>query len=333
MGANGDKRQARCLSMFSGGLDSMLAVCLLRELGAHVEAVVFDSPFFNITEAKRGAAHIGVKLHVLDFFEDITGLVEDPPHGFGGNMNPCIDCHAQMVRRTGELMEELGFDCIITGEVLGQRPMSQNRIALDTVLNSSGYGDRLVRPFSAKLLPPTRVEEEGLLDRERLLGLSGRTRKPQMALAAAYGITEYPAPAGGCLLTDEGFCKRLSDLMAHEGFGERRLLQLLRVGRHMRLPGGTKCIIGRNREDNEAILAMAAVGDLVIEAVTERGPTLLLPGGAVESDDEKRAAEICVAYGAKTAAATVKVALRVNDSYRELEVTVKERDEFVGWLL
>ena len=213
----------------SGGLDSQLAVRVLEEAGAVVEAVTFVTPFFDGAKAEAAARALGVKLHVIDFLNDEISLIENPPHGFGGAMNPCIDCHALMIRRAGELMTRLRYDFVATGEVRGQRPMSQNAQSLITVEKASGLEGRLVRPLSAKLLAPTIPEKEGLLDRAKLLDISGRARDRQIALAAKFGIRDYPSPAGGCKLTEEAFGRKLRDLKGHEGLHSRTLVELLLV--------------------------------------------------------------------------------------------------------
>jgi len=328
------QRRARCLSLLSGGLDSMLAICVLRGQGAHVEAVVFSSPFFDTTAAQRAARDLETPLHVVDFTEDILDLVENPPHGFGGHMNPCIDCHARMIRRAGERMEAMGFDCVATGEVLGQRPMSQNRQSLDIVSRDSGLGDRLVRPLSARRLEPSRPEREGLLDRERLLGLSGRSRKPQMALAATYGIRRYPTPAGGCRLTDDGFCRRLNDLKEHGGMRDLRALRLLRIGRHMRFPGGARCIVGRNQADNEALERLAAAGDVLLHAADMPGPTLMIPSGANDTAAIATAARVCAAYGDRGSNPEVGVRMVIPGGEEALlSVAIEPRETFAAWVI
>lgn len=262
----------------SGGLDSQLAVKVLQRAGAEVEAVCFETPFFKSREAARAAEALGVKLHVIDFTEDMIALLENPPHGFGGAMNPCIDCHAAMIRRAGELMEKLGFDFVATGEVQGQRPMSQNRQALETVAKASTWRGRLVRPLSARLLEPTVPEIEGKLDREKLLDISGRCRERQIALAAEFGIVEYPSPAGGCKLTEEAFGRKLKDLRDHEGLGKRSLVEMLSLGRRFRLPDGTSVILGRDREENLQLRA-AAEKDAAFTVLTAPvpGPVALVP--------------------------------------------------------
>ena len=294
-------RKARGLSLISGGLDSQLAVRVLERAGAEVEGVSFETPFFKADAARKAAAALGVKLHVVDFTDDEVSLVENPPHGFGGAMNPCIDCHATMIRRAGELMRELGYDFVATGEVRGQRPMSQNAQSLVTVEKSSGMKGRLIRPLSAKLLEPTIPELEGLIDRDKLLDISGRSRERQIALAAEFGITDYPSPAGGCKLTEEAFGRRLKDLMEHEGLRSRALLDLLSVGRRFRLPGGSSLILGRDAEEN-AILDRGAFAAVLKPTNGIVGPTAAIPAVGAESD-LALAQELVNAYVRGTSAA------------------------------
>lgn len=282
-------------SLMSGGLDSQLAVRVLQRAGAEVEAVCFSTPFFDCSSAEQAAAALDVKLHVVDFTDDELSLIENPPHGFGGAMNPCIDCHALMIRRAGELMTAQGFDFVATGEVLGQRPMSQNRQALGIVEKSSGLIGRLVRPLSARLLETTLPEAQGVLDRAQLLDISGRSRDRQIALAAEFGITAYPSPAGGCKLTEEGFGRKLKDLLDHEGLKNRRLVDLLVVARHFRLPDGTGLIVGRDRMDNARIDAAADLGQLIF-AESGPGPHTLIIGGAKSDRDLEMAHAITEMY-------------------------------------
>lgn len=276
--------KCRGLSLMSGGLDSQLAIKVLERAGAHVEAVTFVSPFFkDDSSCERFAANLGVKLHRIDFTDCLVALLKAPPHGFGGAMNPCIDCHATMIREAGALMERLGFDFVATGEVVGQRPMSQNRQALGTVERSSGLKGRLVRPLSAALLEPTQVETDGLLDRSLLLGLSGRSREAQIALAREFGIGEYPSPAGGCRLTEEAYGRKVKDLMDHEGLDERWLLELLSTGRRFRLPGGTSVILGRDKVENERLEALSGKG-VLLRPNGKPGASALLVSANSEGD-------------------------------------------------
>ena len=282
-------------SLMSGGLDSQLAVRVLQRAGAEVEGVCFVTPFFSPKAAEQAAAALGIPLNVVDFTDDEIALIENPPHGFGGAMNPCIDCHATMIRRAGEMMLARGFDFVATGEVVGQRPMSQNKQSLGIVAKSSGLEGRLVRPLSALLLEPTLPETEGKLDRTRLLDLQGRGRERQIQLAAEFGIVNYPSPAGGCKLTEEGYGRKLKDLLEHEGLRTRRLVELLAVGRHFRLPDGTGLIVGRDRNDNAVLKAESARGTLIASEGLP-GPTALLVGGPKSDADLARARQIVAAY-------------------------------------
>ena len=286
-------KKCRGLSLISGGLDSQLAICVLRDAGAEVEAVTFETPFFASAAARKAAAALGVPLRVIDFTDDEIALVKAPPHGFGGAMNPCIDCHATMIRRAGELMARLGYDFVATGEVLNQRPMSQNRQSLGVVERTSGLAGRLVRPLSAQLLEPTIPEQEGKLDRSKLLGLSGRRREPQFELAKKYGLVDYPSPAGGCKLTEKGFGRKLKDLLDHEGLDERRLVELLLVGRRFRLPDGTGVILGRDADENRLLAARRTPTDTLVAPVSVPGPTALLPRVASEADLDAATRIVC----------------------------------------
>lgn len=301
-----DMKSCIGLSLMSGGLDSQLAVRVLQRAGAEVEAVAFATPFFDNTKARLAADALGVKLHIVDFLADEISLIKNPPHGFGGAMNPCIDCHALMIRRAGEMMTRLGYDFVATGEVRGQRPMSQNAQALVTVEKASGLVGRLVRPLSAKLLEPTIPELEGKLDREQLLDISGRSRDRQIALAAEFGITDYPSPAGGCKLTEEAFGRKLKDLMTHEGLDSRELIELLAVGRRFRLSGGSSVILGRDGREN-AILKKST--GLILEPPRGiPGPTALIPD--LKSDDDRACAEAIVRAWCRGTTETDRVAYK-----------------------
>ena len=286
-------KKARGLSLLSGGLDSQLAVCVLRDAGAEMEGVTFSTPFFAPDAARKAAAALGIPLHVVDFTDDELALVQNPPHGFGGAMNPCIDCHATMIRRAGELMAQLGYDFVATGEVLNQRPMSQNRQSLGVVEKASGLAGRLVRPLSAQLLAPTIPEQEGLIDRSKLLGLSGRRREPQFELAKKYGLVDYPSPAGGCKLTEKGFGRRLKDLMVHEGLGDRRLVELLNIARRFRLPDGTGVILGRDAAENAALVKACGPTDTLLAPISVPGPTALIPKVCTPDGLDQAARLVC----------------------------------------
>ena len=295
------ERTAKGLSLLSGGLDSQLAVCVLRAAGAYVEGVTFATPFFQPDSAKKAAAALDLPLHVVDFTDDEIALVENPPHGFGGAMNPCIDCHARMIARAGEMMTARGFDFVSTGEVLNQRPMSQNKQSLGVVEKCSGLKGRLLRPLCAQLLEPTIPEQEGLIDRSKLLALSGRRREPQMALAAQFGLVDYPSPAGGCKLTEKGFGRRLKDLLDHEGLRERRLVELLNIARRFRLPGGTGYVtmadfVACHKQSymrQYDIVGEVKPGGIFLLNTRWKGETLVLPSVASPADLDLAAAIVC----------------------------------------
>lgn len=287
--------------IFSGGLDSLLASKLLQEQGIEVRLLTFSTPFFGPEKAIASARSIGLPLQVVDLTADHLEMMKNPKHGFGRFMNPCIDCHALMFRRAGQIMMEEQGQFLFSGEVLGQRPKSQNRRALDIVSSLSGFADYILRPLSARCLPQTSIEAQGLVDRSGLLGFQGRTRKPQMGLAEQYGLTDYPSPAGGCLLTDPGFSRRLRDIFDRNPDMDPRHIELLKWGRHFRLPGGSKLIVGRNHAENQAIERLALPGDYMFKAADFPGPTALGPGTRPDDDDLGLAADITLSYSAAPA--------------------------------
>ena len=305
----------RAIGLSSGGLDSQLAICVLKAQGIEVEVITFDSPFYSPEASLKASKQLDVKLHLIDFTEEIVGLVNNPPHGFGKYMNPCIDCHALMFRRAGEIMVKKGFDFIFTGEVLNQRPMSQNRRSLGMVAKDSSFEDLVLRPLSAQLLEPTKPEREGWVDREKLLALSGRSRKPQFELAKQYGLKEYPTPAGGCRLTEPHYSKRLAELKSHEGLQDAHALTMLRYGRHFRLSDDVKFILGRHADDNAKIEDLIRKNDIELIPLDIPGPTGILPQNATKEQIAK-AASILVSYIKYTSADTVTLKIKCgNDEY------------------
>ncbi len=311
-------RKARALCLLSGGLDSQLAVCVLREQGVETHGIVFESPFFDSKAGLKAASKLGIPLHVEDFTGDIMELLRHPPHGFGSCMNPCIDCHARMLKRAGQLLKKLQMDFLATGEVLDERPMSQNRASLETVAHESGYGELVLRPLSARLLPETRPEREGLVDRQKLLDLRGRSRKPQMELARKYGLADYPTPAGGCLLTDPGFSRRLKDLLTHDADPDPVEIALLRIGRHFRLGERTKLVLGRNRAENE-IIEQKAGNRALLKVESAPGPSAVICG-EVSDDVIRKAAEACVRYSDAPKGQKARVRVRKDGSRMIIEV-------------
>lgn len=285
------------LGLLSGGLDSQLAVRLLQQQGIHVHGITFEHPFYDSAPAKEAAKSLSIPLRVYDFTDDILSLLQHAPHGFGKCMNPCIDCHASMLRRAGDLLKDEGCHFLFTGEVLNERPMSQTKRSLETVALESRYADLVLRPLSAQLLEPTLPEREGWVDRSRLLALSGRRRTAQFSLAQKLKLVSYPSPAGGCLLTDPHFCHRLKDLRDHEGLTQRQQVQRLRWGRHFRLSNQHKFILGRHAADNAQLEASLTKEDILLTLDGDRpGPSGLLSRKA-DCKTLEDAAAITATYG------------------------------------
>ena len=290
------EKKVRALGLCSGGLDSMLAGLVLRKQGIGVEWITFETPFFSSVKARSASERTGIPLTVKNIFDAYLPMLRNPPCGYGKYMNPCLDCHALMFRIAGEIMSEKGFDFLFSGEVLGQRPMSQTKPSLRYVEKHSGYDGLILRPLSAKRLPETIPEKEGWVDRSLLYGFSGRSRKPQIQLAEVFGINEYPAPAGGCLLTDKGYARRLKDLFEHQKTTTEAELHLLKYGRHFRINEDTKYIVGRTRNDNEMIIKYHdSLKDTLLKVRRIPGPVLLIPKGAGKSLVHM-AASVCIGY-------------------------------------
>ncbi len=291
-----DSKKVWALGLCSGGLDSILSALVLREQGIAVEWITFETPFFSSDKAEKASQHTGVPLTVRNITPVYLEMLKNPRCGYGQHMNPCLDCHALMFRLAGKVMQDRGFHFLFSGEVLGQRPMSQTKPSLRYVEKHSGFDGYILRPLSAQKLPPTLPEKEGWVDKTRLLGMSGRSRKPQMELAKRFGVTDYPAPAGGCLLTDKGFSLRLKDLFDHQAAWTENELHLLRYGRHFRLDDQTKIIVGRTKIDNDHLLRYHNPGaDTIVKVKNFPGPTVLIPGGA-NPEQVRMAASVAVGY-------------------------------------
>lgn len=307
---NDTQKKVRALGLCSGGLDSQLAGLVLRSQGIEVNWITFETPFFSADKSRRAAERLGIALIVENITEIYLPMLKNPPCGYGKNMNPCLDCHALMFRLAGDRMKKEGFDFLFSGEVVGQRPMSQTKPSLRYVEKHSGYDGYIIRPLSARLLPESIPEKEGLVDRSRLLDFSGRGRKSQMKLAEEFDITDYPAPAGGCLLTDKVFSDRLRELLARNENPSEASLHLLKSGRHFRLPGGAKIVVGRKQADNNFLQKYYdPAADTLIRLHKKPGPLVLVPG---EWDEPviRLAAAIAVGYSKlpKDSAADVQVA-------------------------
>jgi len=293
----------RAIALLSGGLDSTLAAKVVLEHGIELEALNFLTVFCNCTNrgetclaSQKAVESLGIPLKVLNVSEEYLGIVRNPKHGYGSHMNPCIDCRIFMMKKAKEYMNEAGASFLVTGEVLGERPMSQRRDAMRLIEREAGLEGYILRPLSAKLLPPSIPEREGWIDRETLLNIQGRSRKPQIELAAIFGIQDYPCPAGGCLLTDPGFATRMKDLLAHHPDFTLNDIHLLKVGRHFRFSPKTKLIVGRKEDENQKIQTFSQEGDLLLKAAHRPGPLSLLRGEPGPEEIE-RAAAITARYG------------------------------------
>jgi len=318
--------KVKAIALFSGGLDSILAVKVIQEQDIDVLGITFVTPFFGAKKSIEAAKTIGLPLLPIDITEEHLVMLKAPKYGYGRNMNPCIDCHTLMLKIAGLKMEELGADFLFTGEVLGQRPMSQGKQSLHVVAKNSGYNGYVLRPLSANLLPETIPETEGKVNRKRLLDIQGRGRKRQMEMAQKYGITNYPTPAGGCLLTDPMFSKRLKDLFEHQKDFKIRDIELLKSGRHIRLSEKTKIIVGRNKNDNTNIQNLSEDEDTIITMKDFPGPTVLIPYGC----DEKtlyRAATICTLYSDAPGDKEVMAVCEVGTIARVISTTEAKRED------
>jgi tRNA U34 2-thiouridine synthase MnmA/TrmU len=287
----------KAIALLSGGLDSTLAAKVVLDLGIELEALNFLTVFCTCTHrgetclaSQKAVSALGIPLNVLNVSEEYLHVVKNPKHGYGSNMNPCIDCRIFMMKRAKAYMEKIGASFIVTGEVLGERPMSQRRDSMRLIEKEAGLDGLILRPLSARLLPASIPEKEGWVDREKLLRIQGRSRKPQIQLADHYGIRDYPCPAGGCLLTDPGFAKRIRDLMHHHSDFTLNDVHLLKMGRHFRLSPRLKLVVGRNEEENQKIQTFSGEGDVLLRLSRFPGPLSLLRGEAGEREIEKAAA-------------------------------------------
>jgi tRNA-specific 2-thiouridylase len=310
----------------------MLAAQSIRARGIEVLALFFETPFFASRKARKSAQSIDLPLRIVDITDRHLEIVKRPKHGYGGNMNPCIDCHTLMFRIAGEMLEREAANFVISGEVLGQRPMSQNKKSLVLIASESGLGKLLLRPLSAKHLPVTIPEEKGWVDRELLMDFQGRTRKPQMELARKFNIQNYPSPAGGCLLTEKVFSRRLKDLFLSEKGLDIKDLELLKLGRHFRIAPHSKLVVGRNKSENEKIREVSGANDLVLSSVSVPGPTVLILG---HSSDAvlKLAAAITVAYSDVEVGESVAVRVMGASEDTTLMTSAHDKEEFKQYMI
>ena len=317
------KDKVKTVALFSGGLDSILAVKLIEEQGIEVKGVNFKTPFFGLEKRVLTAKYLDIDLKIIDITEELLKILRNPKHGLGKNMNPCIDCHTLMFKKAGEYMSSIGASFILSGEVLGERPMSQNRNSLNIIERESGFEGRILRPLSALLLAETDPEKEGLVDRNKLLDISGRSRKRQIELADKMGIRDYPSPAGGCKLTEPAFSKRLRDLFTQKIFYLEEI-ELLKLGRHFRLSKDIKLVVGRNKEENEQLQNFFQDGDFLFKAKNLKGPVSLLRKISKVIDDEliDKSCQITARYCDRNEEEYEEIFI---DHYRELKGIAKTR--------
>ena len=317
------KDKIKAVALFSGGLDSILAVKLIQEQGIEVKGVNFKTPFFGLDEALIATKGLDMDLEIIDITKEILGILKNPIHGFGKNMNPCIDCHALMFKKAGEYMIKIGASFILSGEVLGERPMSQNRNSLSLIERESGLEGRILRPLSALLLPETIPEKEGLVNKNKLLNISGRSRKRQMELANKMDLNHYPSPAGGCKLTEPGFSKRLRDLFNQEKYSLEEI-DLLKLGRHFRLNRDIKLVVGRNEEENERLKDFFQEGDFLFKAKNLKGPiSLIKKGFKLNNDFIDKSCQITARYCDRNEEEDEEVYINYYSASKELAKTRK----------
>lgn len=280
----------KAIALFSGGLDSTLAIKLIKDQGIDVLAININTGFGStkdrLEHMQSMCDQVGAELKIIDIqSEYLQDVLFDPKHGYGKNFNPCIDCHAKMFAVAKRIMEAEGASFLISGEVMGQRPMSQNKDALQTVLNESNCSGLLLRPMSAKMLAPTIAEEKGWVDREKLEGITGRSRDRQLEMVKEIGLENFESPGGGCLLTDENFSKKMVDFIKYDKF-EVKDIPLMKFGRHFRLSDGSKLVVGRNQEENGFLQDIQNDKYYHLKTVGLPGPHAMLSKNASESDKE-----------------------------------------------
>lgn len=310
----------RCVALLSGGLDSMLAVRILQMQGLDVEALNFRTLFTCCQDQSAQAAReLGVPLTVVGSDEDYLDLIKQPRFGYGKGANPCVDCRVYMFRKANRFREQIGADFLVSGEILGQRPMSQKRRDFDVISHHAGVEDLLLRPLSARRLPPTRPEREGWVDRQQLYGFTGRSRKGLIELAARLGLKRMPSPSNGCALTEPAFARKVLDLVQIQPAARTWDFELLQVGRHFRFDDQTRVVVGRNEQDNRRLRdfhsSPSAASTAVVEPRGFQGPTALLIGPP-NHESLEFAAELVVRYSRTDSAnvCQIQVQLRGGES-------------------
>ena len=320
--------KVKALALLSGGLDSTLAAKLILNQGIDVIAVNFVTPFClckkGESEAEKAAKQLGVPLKVVNVGDEYLKMVRKPKHGYGRNMNPCIDCRIFIVKKAKKYAKEIGASFIFTGEVLDERPMSQHFKAMKIIEEESGLKGKILRPLSAKLLPETVIEKKGLVDREKLLDIRGRSRKPQIKLAEGFNIKDYPSPAGGCLLTCREYAGKLRDLFKHKKRCSMADVSLLKVGRHFRF-GENKIIVGRNEAENKILTAKKVPNDYYFEVPDIGSPITILQGA--KTKNAIRAAAALTAFYSDLKSDKVTVSFGRESLDKSIIVSIPSRAE------
>ena len=330
-----EEKKKKVVALLSGGLDSQLAIKMKQEQGFDVSAVAIKTPFCDFDcgrgcgfEIRERADDLDVNLKTVYLGDEYIEMLKHPKHGIGAGFNPCIDCRSMMFDAAKKHMEEIGAEFIISGEVLGQRPMSQHGPALRTIENESDLVGKIVRPLSAALLPETDPEKDGLIKRENLGMIRGRTRRGQLDMAKKYGIENPPNAGGGCLLTEPHFGIKAKDLFSHTKNPTINDIDLLKIGRHFRLDEETKFIVGRNKDENEMIKAIALPGDILLEAKDFVGPVSILRGSNAKQH-LKFASSITLRYSDAPNNEQAIVSIRDNDLVEEIGSKSAEEDSYI----
>ena len=330
-----EEKKKKVVALLSGGLDSQLAIKMMQEQGFDVSAVAIKTPFCDFDcgrgcgfEIRERADDLDVNLKTVYLGDEYIEMLKHPKHGIGAGFNPCIDCRSMMFDAAKKHMEEIGAEFIISGEVLGQRPMSQHGPALRTIENESDLVGKIVRPLSAALLPETDPEKDGLIKRENLGMIRGRTRRGQLEMAKKYGIENPPNAGGGCLLTEPHFGIKAKDLFSHTKNPTINDIDLLKIGRHFRLDEETKFIVGRNKDENEMIKAISLPGDILLEAKDFVGPVSILRGSNAKQH-LKFASSITLRYSDAPNNEQAIVSIKNNDLVEEIASKSAEEESYI----
>lgn len=334
------KSNVKAIALMSSGLDSLLAARIGKDFGIEVHGVCFYFQFDHLAEKNRNREiqdlirPLGISVTTIDISEEFLPILLQPQHGHGSGVNPCIDCHIFMIRKAAELMDPMGAQFLVTGEVVGQRPMSQTRPMLLHIDKVSGLKGFILRPLSAKLLPPTLPEERGWVDRQKLYDISGRSRKRQIELAHELGIHRFQSPAGGCILTEPNYSRRVKAFIAHRGKDEVTIdeLRLLRLGRHFWPVVHLQVIVGRDEKDNRALEPFQEGRWVFKPADTHRGPVVLAKG-VKDEDDRKVVAGIAARYCDKGKESDVRIRFKGEGEEGDLRVSPSSESILKKWLV